>query len=144
MEKNLNLWIDVLEFLSFWMVAPELLGESRMRVIEKQFMKLEILLPGLIFGLTGVVTGLAFSKFSKHVGHWDFWNMFVVGFMVVYLAFILVFLKRIADFMSNRVIAPFFRRLSENGMFRAQLLRTGAVLFTLCFLLKLVVHSYFP
>ena len=48
MIKTISILIDVFEFVSFWMVAPEILGEKRMKNIELAVHKAEPYMPGLL------------------------------------------------------------------------------------------------
>ena len=57
MIKFLRILIDLLEFVSFWMVAPEVLGEKRMKTIEEAFRKAEPKMPGLLIGISGAMLG---------------------------------------------------------------------------------------
>jgi hypothetical protein len=61
MLKTINIIIDVLEFVSFWMVTPELLGEKRMKTIETAVRKSEPYMPGILVGASGTILGLTFS-----------------------------------------------------------------------------------
>jgi hypothetical protein len=140
MEKNLNLLIDLMEFLSFWMVAPEFLGESRMRNLENRVMKLEVYMPGLVFGLSGVLTGIFFSEVGSRLNEVSWWKYLVFTFLGIYFTVITVFQIRIRNYLSGKVFGPFFKELSDSGVFRQKLLKAGVFLFTLSFLLKLVVY----
>lgn len=140
MEKTLQIWIDVLEFLSFWMLAPELLGEKRMQQLEKGFLKLEPAMPGILFGLMGFAFGKSMAKLAKVFGEEEWWLYTVIGIMVVYLALMFFYLKDLAQFIANRIFRPFFQHLSESGAFRTQLLKMGALLFTVSFGMKMLAY----
>jgi hypothetical protein len=142
MEKTFQIWIDVLEFLSFWMLAPELLGEKRMQQLEKGFLKLEPAMPGLLFGLMGFVVGKTMARLGNHFGDNSWWLYAVVGFMVLYLAMMFFYLKSIAQFVATRIFRPFFQRLSDSSVFRSQLLKTGALLFSLSFGMKMLAYFH--
>lgn len=141
MEKTFQIWIDVLEFLSFWMLAPELLGEKRMQQLEKGFLKLEPAMPGLLFGLMGFVIGKTMARLSKIFGTESWWLYVVIGSMVIYLALMFFYLKPVAQFIANRIFRPFFQRLSESGSFRSQLLKMGAFLFSFSFGMKMLAYA---
>lgn len=140
MEKNLNLLIDLMEFLSFWMVAPEFLGESKMRILEKRVMKLEVFMPGLVFGMSGVLTGIFFSVVGSRLNEVYWWKYLVFSFLGVYFTCIMIFQVRIRNYLSGKVFGPFFKELSDSGVFRQKLLKSGVFLFTLSFLFKLLVY----
>ncbi len=142
MEKDLYFLIDVFEFLSFWMVAPEFLGAQRMHKIEKQVMKLELAMPGLVFGLSGVVFGLFFSIMGNRLKEFPFWNWIVFGFMGVYFLSLLIFQNRIRNYLANKVFGPFFRELSDSGIFRQRFLKAGVFLFTFSFILKALLYLF--
>jgi hypothetical protein len=92
MLKIINILIDVLEFVSFWMVAPELLGEKRMKNIELAVSKAEPYMPNLMFGISGTIIGLTFGLTQ--------WNIFVAAFMIISILIILKYSKRLSAFLS--------------------------------------------
>jgi carbon starvation protein CstA len=142
MLKVINILIDVLEFVSFWMVAPELLGEKRMKTIETAVRKTEPYMPGILVGASGTIIGLTFSFLGIYMASTQYlmqWNIFLAVFMVIYILTILKYSKRFSAFLSNDFFGPFFQKLSDSEVFRKNALKLGAVLFTLSFVLKMVV-----
>jgi len=142
MEKNLNLLIDLMEFLSFWMVAPEFLGESRMRKIETQIMKMEAIMPGLIFGFLGIITGFSFSIAGVKFHSFAVWNYFVFSFMLFYILTFSLYKNKIRTYLAVKIFRPFFSELSVSGTFRQKFLKTGALLFAFSFGLKICVYLF--
>jgi hypothetical protein len=139
----LSISIDILEFFSFWLVAPEFLGERRLKAAEKAILKAEPLLPGLSLGFLGLMIGLFFGRFSKFLSQFQGWNFIVLGVTALVIIAVTFFSKQISNFLANKVFSPFFLRLSENGQTRNFLLKTGISFFCLSFFLKMISHLYF-
>jgi hypothetical protein len=139
----LSIIIDVLEFFSFWLVAPEFLGERRLKSIESIILKSEQFLPGVTLGFSGLFIGLFFGRYSKNLEFLPGWNIFVLVFTFFLMVAYVFFHKQIGEFLARRVFGPVFLRLSENGQTRNLLLKSGIGFFCLSFLLKMVSHIYF-
>ena len=137
----------VLQFLAFWLAAPELLGESTLKRLQKgleQFLSsMPVLLLGLImmayggwFGVRGAYLGYQGSQ-SGDVTYEEMVDYYVVLGVCTLIYFVLVFsYKRIRRFLTARVAQPLIHQLIHQQNLRKQALAVGAILFTLGFLLQ--------
>jgi len=139
MEKLISLLIDLMEFLSFWMVAPEFLGEQRLKAIEKRVLKLEVHMPGLLFGLFGIFAGLFFAIAGAKLKSLTWWNYVVFAFLGFYLLGLILYMERMKKFLVVKVFGPFFRELSDSQIFRQKFLKAGIILFVTSFMFKVAL-----
>jgi len=104
MIKAVSILIDVLEFISFWMVAPEILGEKRMKTIEEAFRKAEPKMPGILVGFSAAILEISMGVGEIMVPkteYWVSWSYFVVCFSVVYIFGIIRFNKPLANCLAR-------------------------------------------
>jgi hypothetical protein len=121
----------VLEFLSFWFAAPEILGEGRLRKLERG-LEVGVRLLSVMVWVTAALLGL------------------LVGVMVVVAtgemvtasaAIIVVFGLTVVAWglkWEDKVISPLLRVLADYEHIRQRSLAAGAVLFVVGFLLQLI------
>ncbi|MBL7953246.1 MAG: hypothetical protein JNM62_16180 [Flavobacteriales bacterium] len=147
--KWLNILGMVLQFISFWCAAPELLGESAMKRLENGMTRFVARIPVIIVfgsmmtyalaaGLFGVYEGLSASRGEEPLVSTRYYFLFMGFIMAVYLVF-MVFYKRVLAYLEQRLAQPLVHHLVVNADARRNALVLGAVLLTLGFLLQLVV-----
>jgi hypothetical protein len=146
-------WINaiglILQFFSFWLAAPELLGRQTLERFELQLRKLVASLPviiigmitvgyGLTFGIAGVMRGLEASE--KGITEEEMNRFFIIMGVFTFLYFLFIlFYKKIRAWMEVKFAAPLTEALIRNNESRKNALVAGAVLFTVGFLIQLVV-----
>lgn len=150
--KWLNLLGLCLQFISFWFAAPELLGETTLKRMEKQIRKLLSILPNIILmaGILVYAGSLSYMGFAKGIQgaeqgmtQEEFLRFIItLGICsIVYIVF-LIFFKRIQNWLDKNLAQPLTQKLVENNEFRFVALKMGAVLFTLGFVFQLVVGVF--
>ena len=138
-------WVNrvgiVLEFLSFWFAAPEILGEERLRALERRIEQGLRVLPSVVaLGLTGVVVASVVMALGRAavegVVTW------VIAVMVVAWVVVLVMkgtkFEIVAIVLENKIVLPLLRVLADDERIRQRSLAVGAVLFVVGFSLQLV------
>jgi hypothetical protein len=123
--KVLNLLGVVLEFLSFWFAAPEILGEERLRALERGLEKGMKQLPNAL----GIVVAQAVLAPLAEAP--------LAGMAVVVAAVAVAAMAAgvaVADKSQEKVVAPVLRVLADDERIRQRALMVGAVLFMIAFL----------
>jgi hypothetical protein len=147
--KWLNILGMVLQFVSFWCAAPELLGENTLRRLEAGMTRLVARIPVIIvfgsmllyalgMGLFGLVEGLRASRGESVPMDTTTYYLFVGAAMFVYTLF-MVFHARILGWLERRLAQPLVHKLVASADARRNALVLGAVLLTTGFLLQLMV-----
>jgi hypothetical protein len=143
-------WINavglILQFVSFWLAAPELLGQNTLRRFENGLKRFITLLPlaliwiiiiayGFTFSILGILKGLEGGK----TGNMDY-SFFIPLIICTCLYFIfMLFNKKIRIFLNSKVARPLAQKLINNNETRKNLLMVGAILFTMGFCMQLTV-----
>lgn len=135
----------LLQFLSFWLAAPELLGLERLQAIEGRVRGLIRHLPGLVFALVGLsmaVFGTWFGIHSSSTPHFllDHPRAAPAYFIAVTLVMVplLLFHRRITAALERWLVAPLLRRLIMDEGVRVRSLFLGAAFMTVGVVLQLV------
>lgn len=142
--KWLNILGLVLQFIAFWLAAPELLGVEALKRFETGLVKIISQLPGLLFGFVGFSVGLGMGAYGFYTGmHGDreqvFSSMYLMaGVMAVYVLFMVFFYKRLQVYLQRNVAEPLIEKLINNNQTRKAALVLGALFFTVGFLAQLV------
>ncbi len=146
-------WINsfglILQFLAFWFAAPELLGAATLQRFEAGLQKLIARLPvflilivvlayGVTFTVLGVTKGIEAGKNGIEVSEYRSYIITMAVCSLLYLFFI-IFYKRIKNWLEVKVAQPLTQRLIHNNETRKAALVTGAFLFTLGFIMQLIV-----
>ena len=147
--KWINLFGLILQFVSFWFAAPELLGQSTMQRFEKGLKKLVSAIPLiiiLIFVLSyalatagyGIYNGLKGAELGLEEN--ELMNYFItMGVAFAFYFVFLIFAKRIRRFLEKRVANPLIDKLINQGEVRKQALIIGAILFSIGFLIQAII-----
>lgn len=144
-------WINaiglVLQFVAFWLAAPELLGESALRRFRNGLEAFLARLPmaffliivlGFSFGFggLGIWKGIKASQSGMEVGEMTrFYVLLGIG-MAVYFVF-LIFSKKVMRWISEKFSKPLVQKLIQEDRMRKNSLIIGAILFTVGFLFQL-------
>jgi hypothetical protein len=145
-------WINavgmLLEFISFWFAAPELLGESSLKRFEKGLKNLISIIPiliiflvisayGLTFAITGIVGGLKASSEGANPGEMS--SFFTVIAICTFLYMILmIFYKKIKLFLEIHLSQKLYQKLINNSEIRKSALIIGGILFSIGFLCQFI------
>jgi hypothetical protein len=134
-------WVNrvgiVLEFLSFWFAAPEILGEERLRAVEQGVEKGIGLLPAVVgsrwtvFAL-GMVAGVLVSLRAVTEGLWEDLGLLGITAAAVGTGMAVVTITL------EKVVEPVLRVLADDQRIRQRSLAVGTVLFVVGFLLQLI------
>lgn len=133
----------VLQFIAFWLAAPELLGVDALKRFESGLVKIISQLPGLLFGFLGFSLGLGLGIYGFYTGmHGNkdqvFTSMYIMaGIMAVYVVFMVFFYKRLQVYLQKNVAEPLIEKLINNNQTRKAALVLGALFFTVGFVAQL-------
>lgn len=143
--KWINLTGLVLQFVAFWLAAPELLGLDALKRFEKGLIAFISSLPSLFMGIAGISfgAGMAYFGISKGLEAAEgsqsdvIQTMVVIGVIsVVLMVYFLVFAKRTQKWMKRKLAVPLMTKLIENNESRKQALIIAAVLFSIGFMMQ--------
>jgi hypothetical protein len=140
-------WVNrvgiLLEFLSFWLAAPEILGEERLRALERRIEQatgvllwaLLLVATGvLLIGALGLAAGMVIMRFRTEL--WDRLLVYrrAVG-MTVWWGALGASLGLALEIVVTRTV---LRMMADDARIRQRSLAVGAVLFVVGFLLQLI------
>lgn len=147
--KWLNAAGLLLQFLSFWFAAPEILGDGFLKSMQaglKSFVtKISVLVVivvvlgyGLTFSIMGILKGMSASE--TPVTKSEMMQYYIAFGMATLLYLIFIFnYKKIRAYIDRRVAGPLIEKLIFNADLRKNALITGAILFTIGFLTQFMV-----
>jgi hypothetical protein len=146
-------WINalglLLQFISFWFAAPELLGVNTLKRFESTLRKFVASLPLIILlafilvyavsmSVLGIMKGLKASEVGLEKN--EMLQVYTIMGICLILYFVfLFFFKRIKNWLDIHLAQPLVSGLINNNKTRSSALIVGAILFTIGFLLQLVV-----
>ncbi|MBI1221148.1 MAG: hypothetical protein GC180_00980 [Bacteroidetes bacterium] len=143
-------WINasglILQFVAFWLAAPELLGEVTLKRFEKGLHKLIARIPSilflgviiayaLLFAVRGLVKGIEAGQGQGSIDITSFYLQLGIA-SCIYFAYVL-FYKRINRWIDIRFAQPLSQKIIHNQETRKLALVIGAICFSLGFLLQL-------
>jgi len=142
-DKALNITAIVLEFLSFWFVAPELLGVERLKKLENALYTWISWIFGepdseratLEYARELLIVGLVILSVEVAIDRWVHFGPAVVEWLVGFAVALL------AAFGLARVPRAALRVLQSNDRLRQFLLVTGAILFTISIAMQLYLAA---
>jgi hypothetical protein len=146
-------WVNaiglLLQFVAFWLAAPELLGEPTLRRFEKGLKKLVTLLPMIIiwvvilgYGVTSLILSLmkGFDAATNGTTTESLTAFYIkLGVATIVYFIFMVFYKRIKKGLETKLAQPLVEKLINNTETRKQSLILGAMLFSLGFIMQFVV-----
>lgn len=118
-----------MQFFSFWLAAPEILGPEWLQKTEVLLKKLISQIPNYILLIAGAFLGAFFSMSSR--------NIFLVILILAFFIVTATFHKRIERYLERTISEPLLNNLIVNQSLRFTLLKIAAALFTLGFLLQI-------
>jgi hypothetical protein len=130
-NHDLSDWLNriglILGFFSFWLAAPEFIGEERLRSWEKRLGKLIAVGFPLMVTVAGlIVGGTQDSSFAK--AHPVWFAMAFIPLMGLLIAW------RLQNLLAEWIVA----KLTNDAHVRRSALALGAGLFTVSFVLQLI------
>ena len=146
-------WVNalglLLQFVSFWLAAPEILGDSglkRMQNLIKNLisnmsvilLSLLVLSYALFFAINGVLKGMEASSSGITEGEMTRYYIVLAAAMLLYLFFMIRF-KRIRNWIDVSIAAPLLDKYIHNDRLRRNSLISGALLFTIGFLMQFII-----
>ncbi len=139
--KWLNLLSVVLQFLAFWLVAPEFIGEEGLKKFEDLILKFVDQIPNVIITLLGTVFGYAFAHIIIDFQIVEQSSLIKkIGLILIIVLFVLVLIYKnlIELWLITRVANPIILKLRQEDIRRNTML-IGAAFFTLGFILQVIV-----
>ncbi|WP_312557350.1 hypothetical protein [Empedobacter brevis] len=121
----------VLQFLAFWMAAPEILGVNWLRKTEGLIRKMISQLPQLILAVLGVVLGVMFYHSMR--------SIFAFVVVIIFIGILLLLYKKLGQVLDERISKPLIKKLILNDTFRFTLLKFAALFFTLGFIIQITL-----
>lgn len=128
--KILTIFGLSLQFIAFWLAAPEILGPEWLKKTDRIIRKMIIYLPSVILFCLGVILGILVPSAIDNL----------VGLLIVAPIFIgiLVFHKKLILIFDRAIATPLLNKLILKGSFRYLLLKIAAAFFTIGFCLQIV------
>lgn len=121
-----------LQFTAFWLAAPEILGVEWLKKAEKIIRKIISNIPNFLLMILGMFMGIFFSTTIK--------NFTLLGIAAaILMALTLLFSKKISRTLDVKISKPLLDRLIVSSNLRYALLKIAATLFTLGFLIQIVM-----
>ncbi|MBS7332491.1 MAG: hypothetical protein KIG88_02690 [Weeksellaceae bacterium] len=136
MIKILTLTGLTLQFISFWLAAPEILGPDWIVKTEDFFRKLIRKIPTLVLSFLGAIIGVIFYQ-SIILD-----TIFILVMICILFISVLVFHKRIEYFLDHKISNPLIQKLILNESFRFTLLKIAALLFSLGFVIQIFLALF--
>ncbi|GEM53682.1 hypothetical protein [Empedobacter brevis] len=121
----------VLQFLAFWMAAPEILGVDWLRKTEGLIRKMISQLPQLILAVLGMVLGVMFYHSMR--------SIFAFVVVIIIIAILLLLYKKLGQVLDEKISKPLIKKLILNDTFRFTLLKFAALFFTLGFIIQIAL-----
>ena len=134
--KTINIVSLCFQFLSFWLAAPEILGVAWLQKAETIIKKTILKIPNIFLMLISIIIGIFFAN-GIHK-----YEIKTVGVFVVFFIIILVFSKKIRNFLNEKISTPLSKKLIINDSFRFTLLKAAALIFTVGFILQIIAIAY--
>ncbi len=147
--KWLNALSLLLQFTSFWLVAPEIIGEKSLikiaEVLKKFLNNLSIVIIlvmvaayGLTFAVGGIITGLNASE--NGISRSEFNSYFIVLGIASVFYFLFIFnLNKIRGWLDKKITGPLVDKFVQNDELRQKSLLAGATLFTTGFIIQFIL-----
>jgi len=132
MIEFLTLLSLILQFCSFWIAAPEVLGADWLKKTEALIRNTINKLPQVILGISGMISGIVFYHSIKS-------TVALIAIVVVMLV-LMLFSKKIEKLLDRKISKPLMDKLILNDSFRFTLLKFSAVFFTIGFFIQLALE----
>jgi purine-cytosine permease-like protein len=134
--KIISILSIALQFISFWLAAPEVLGSEWLKKTESLIRKGILAIPNIVLSVLGVIVGYSFMEGLENL------NYYILVPAILMLILSVVFAKKIKKILDLNITVPILKKLIINDSFRFTLLKTAAMLFTLGFVLQIITIIY--
>ncbi|MCG1037224.1 hypothetical protein [Polaribacter sargassicola] len=134
--KILSILSISLQFLSFWLAAPEILGGEWLKKTESFIRSGIMVIPSIILGIIGMIIGFLLDEGVGSL------NLKLLIPIILFFILIIIFYKKIKVWLDQKISKPILNKLIINDSFRFTLLRFAAILFTLGFFLQIITIIY--
>jgi hypothetical protein len=152
--KWLNALGLLLQFISFWLAAPELIGDNGLKRMQKMLenfvSNFSIIFLGtimmgyiLFFSINGILRGLDASEKGITTAEMTRYYISVGIATLVYLAGMLRY-KKIKLWIDQKIAVPVIENYIQNHRLRRNSLLAGAALFTFGFLIQFIIILILP
>lgn len=141
----------MLQFLSFWLAAPELLGELTLKRLQVGLIRFVSMFPIYFFAVLGAVLGITMGVAGVYRGlnaaegmqENDFFYFIVTLGATMTLYFVLLgFRVQIEKWITRSFGEPFIMSIINNEGFRRKLLLSASVLFSAGFLCQFIAAIF--
>jgi len=147
--KWLNAIAMLFQFISFWLAAPEIIGDKGLKRMQDMIKNLlsnlsVIILSTLILGYTlyftinGIITGMEASETGITSGELIEYYITLFVAMLIYVVF-MIRIKPIKLWIDNNISMPLVEKYIHNDRLRRNSLFGGAFLFTAGFLIQFII-----
>lgn len=138
-----------LQFISFWLAAPEIMGDGALKRLN-QFLKnmvsnfsliiitLLIAAYGVTFFINGIVTGMKASEGTLTSNQTNSYFISLTVGTIAYMFFMFRY-KKIRLWLDEKIAVPLVNKFTFDERFRRNSLLTGALLFTFGFLIQIII-----
>ncbi|WBX70310.1 hypothetical protein [Tenacibaculum retecalamus] len=134
--KTINIVSLCLQFLSFWLAAPEILGTAWLQKAEAIIKRTIMKIPNIILMFISLIIG---HFFANGIHKYEIRTVIFFGIIFV---FVLVFSKKMRTLLNEKISTPLLEKLIINDSFRFTLLKTAALMFTVGFILQIIAIAY--
>ena len=121
----------VLQFVAFWMAAPEILGVDWLKRTETMIRLAISKIPQVILGIVGVASGMMFYHSMS--------SSLIFAIVLMLIAIILIFYKKMETSLDGKISKPLLDKLILNNTFRFILLKYAALFFTIGFVIQIML-----
>ncbi|WP_322969176.1 hypothetical protein [Faecalibacter sp. LW9] len=131
MIKILTLIGLILQFISFWLAAPEILGPDWIVKTEDFFRKLIRKIPTVVLSFLGAIIGVIFYQSIRLD------TILILVMICIIFILLLIFHKQIEYFLDHKISNPLIQKLIISNNFRFTLLKFAAIFFTIGFIIQI-------
>lgn len=147
--KWLTAFAMLIQFISFWLAAPELIGDTTLKrlnsFLQKFISNLSMILLTLLvlaisisFSINGIIKGMSYSATGVTREEVNKYLITLAISGIIYIIFLINF-KKIKLWMDTRIAAPLITKFTYSDSFRKNSLIIGAILFTFGFLIQFMI-----
>jgi hypothetical protein len=134
--KALSILSITLQFVSFWLAAPEILGREWLKRTEGFIRGGIMFIPSILLGIVGMAIGYLFMEGIDNL------NLKLLIPTILVFIITIIFSKKLKSWLDKKISVPILNKLIINDSFRFTLLKLGAFLFTLGFFLQIITIIY--
>lgn len=138
----------LLQYVAFFFAVPELLGDSRLKLLNKWITNIVFYIPKITIAVLSTFVGILMGIWGSYIGvnnNYLYVKLFysVVILSVVLVIILSIFQKKIIAFLNNRIAIPLATKLTENSDYRLAALKYAALLYSLGLLILIFTIIYF-